>query len=152
VLKRWLAAHMDDPYPNSDRKAALAAESGLSYDQVQHWLINARMRKWRPLIRKRKEEEEDRQQAQRRVEEGAGWTDREPARDGDDGEQGERPQALSLAGIARRFEQRAAAGERARRAERRGKRRAAEEKGERDKPESHSDNSLPVLPRGGGSQ
>ena len=37
VLKRWLAANWSDPYPASDTKTVLAAESGLSYDQVSHW-------------------------------------------------------------------------------------------------------------------
>jgi len=51
VLRRWLQAHIDDPYPDAAVKISLAEATGLTYDQVQHWFINARMRFWRPLLR-----------------------------------------------------------------------------------------------------
>jgi len=35
VLRRWLQAHLDDPYPDAVQKTALAAETNLSYEQVQ---------------------------------------------------------------------------------------------------------------------
>jgi hypothetical protein len=35
VLRRWLQAHLDDPYPDAMQKTALAAETNLSYEQVQ---------------------------------------------------------------------------------------------------------------------
>ena len=46
VLRGWLDAHDDDPYPSATTKAELARSTGLTYEQVQHWFINARMRLW----------------------------------------------------------------------------------------------------------
>jgi hypothetical protein len=51
LLNHWFESNIDDPYPSSDVKQDLADTCGLSYDQVQHWFINARMRRWRPLLR-----------------------------------------------------------------------------------------------------
>jgi hypothetical protein len=54
-LKRWLDEHHEDPYPDAKQKRDMALATGLTYDQVQHWFINARMRIWRPMLRKQKE-------------------------------------------------------------------------------------------------
>jgi len=53
VLRRWLSQHLDDPYPDALQKTALAQETSLSYEQVGHWFVNARMRAWRPMLRER---------------------------------------------------------------------------------------------------
>lgn len=45
-----------DPYPDADTKKSLAEVTHLSYEQVTHWYINARMRFWRPLVRSRQKE------------------------------------------------------------------------------------------------
>jgi len=52
-LEAWLLGHLDDPFPTVEEKTRLSEESGLSYDQVQHWFINARGRKLRPLLAER---------------------------------------------------------------------------------------------------
>ena len=44
VLRRWLVAHSEDPYPTQQEKLALMAESGLSMQQVNDWFINTRRR------------------------------------------------------------------------------------------------------------
>lgn len=51
VLKTWLMGHFDDPYPTAQEKEHLALETGITYEQVQHWFINARMRIWRPMLK-----------------------------------------------------------------------------------------------------
>ena len=63
-LKQWLQVNMSDPYPSSEVKSELSTVSGLTYEQVQHWFINARMRVWRPMLRRQKEEQERRQREQ----------------------------------------------------------------------------------------
>ena len=67
-LKAWLACNMSDPYPSSEVKSELSGVSGLTYEQVQHWFINARMRVWRPMLRRQKEEQERRQREQQQAE------------------------------------------------------------------------------------
>ena len=44
TLKAWLNDNCFDPYPNVATKTTLSKETGLTYDQVQHWFINARLR------------------------------------------------------------------------------------------------------------
>ena len=57
-LREWLGRHWDDPYPSASDKQSMADETGLTYDQVQHWFINFRMRVWRPTLRRAKMEAE----------------------------------------------------------------------------------------------
>lgn len=44
VLKRWLEAHAENPYPTDDQKLALKDDTGLSLNQITTWLANARRR------------------------------------------------------------------------------------------------------------
>lgn len=44
VLKEWLSAHGDHPYPTDEQKERLAALTGLKRDQITNWLANARRR------------------------------------------------------------------------------------------------------------
>jgi hypothetical protein len=44
VLQGWFDAHREWPFPTVRDKEALAAAAGLSYDQVQRWFNNKRMR------------------------------------------------------------------------------------------------------------
>ena len=57
IMKDWFIAHLDGdpgPYPTSIQKDELAKETGLTYEQVQHWFINARARLWDQLRPSRK--------------------------------------------------------------------------------------------------
>lgn len=36
ILRRWLQAHLDDPYPDASTKESLAEVTRLTYDQVRH--------------------------------------------------------------------------------------------------------------------
>ncbi|KAF8584686.1 hypothetical protein K439DRAFT_1633334 [Ramaria rubella] len=44
LLKEWLHAHSDHPYPSEDEKRDLCARTKLSMSQVSNWMINARRR------------------------------------------------------------------------------------------------------------
>ena len=44
VLKSWLFAHVDNPYPTEIEKAGLCEVSGLQLSQVNNWFINSRRR------------------------------------------------------------------------------------------------------------
>lgn len=44
VLKRWLDAHAENPYPTENEKEALKEETGLTLNQITTWLANARRR------------------------------------------------------------------------------------------------------------
>lgn len=44
ILKRWLDAHSNNPYPTEQEKLALHTETGLSLSQISTWLANARRR------------------------------------------------------------------------------------------------------------
>lgn len=44
ILKEWLNAHNDNPYPTEDEKADLGRLTGLRYGQINTWLANARRR------------------------------------------------------------------------------------------------------------
>lgn len=52
VLDNWLSSHWHDPYPTPDEKNDLAAACHITVDQVNHWFINARVRRWRPTMEK----------------------------------------------------------------------------------------------------
>lgn len=44
VLKKWMAAHFDHPYPNEEEKEALMHQTGLSLSQISNWMANTRRR------------------------------------------------------------------------------------------------------------
>ena len=50
VLRTWLADHFLHPYPTLEEKMNLAMATTLRPGQVSNWLINARVRIWRPSI------------------------------------------------------------------------------------------------------
>ncbi|XXG74188.1 hypothetical protein AAC387_Pa07g2973 [Persea americana] len=50
ILRAWLFEHFLHPYPNDSEKLLLAAQTGLSRNQVSNWFINARVRLWKPMI------------------------------------------------------------------------------------------------------
>lgn len=52
TLRQWFADHFDDPYPTAAEKTELSQKTGLTYEQIQHWFINTRMRVWRPSLKK----------------------------------------------------------------------------------------------------
>jgi hypothetical protein len=43
-LFAWLHANAGAPYPSAEEKEALVAQTGLSLNQLNNWLINARRR------------------------------------------------------------------------------------------------------------
>ena len=52
LLRGWMMAHFSNPYPSDEEKLALASAAAISVDQVNNWFINARVREWKPLMRK----------------------------------------------------------------------------------------------------
>jgi hypothetical protein len=44
ILKKWLSAHTDHPYPTDDEKDRLKRQTGLKRSQISNWLANARRR------------------------------------------------------------------------------------------------------------
>ena len=44
VLKQWLLAHQNNPYPTDEQKRRLSAELALTVAQISNWFINARRR------------------------------------------------------------------------------------------------------------
>nr|CAD1820974.1 unnamed protein product [Ananas comosus var. bracteatus] len=50
VLRNWLFDHFLHPYPTDTDKHMLAAQTGLSRNQVSNWFINARVRLWKPMV------------------------------------------------------------------------------------------------------
>ncbi|KAG9441873.1 hypothetical protein H6P81_017727 [Aristolochia fimbriata] len=50
VLRAWLFEHFLHPYPTDTDKHMLAAQTGLSRNQVSNWFINARVRVWKPMV------------------------------------------------------------------------------------------------------
>jgi len=51
-LDTWLSSHWHDPYPTPEEKLDLAEICSITVDQVNHWFINARVRRWRPTMEK----------------------------------------------------------------------------------------------------
>lgn len=51
VMKRWFLANLSHPYPTNQQKEELAREAGLTFNQVNNWFVNVRMRVWRPLVK-----------------------------------------------------------------------------------------------------
>ncbi|KAM7256323.1 hypothetical protein ACFE04_012064 [Oxalis oulophora] len=50
VLRAWLFEHFLHPYPTDTDKHMLAAQTGLTRNQVSNWFINARVRIWKPMV------------------------------------------------------------------------------------------------------
>ncbi|XP_022875329.1 BEL1-like homeodomain protein 9 [Olea europaea var. sylvestris] len=50
VLRAWLFDHFLHPYPTDTDKHMLAAQTGLTRNQVSNWFINARVRVWKPMV------------------------------------------------------------------------------------------------------
>lgn len=50
VLRSWLFANFQNPYPNAEDKRRLVVETRLNPRQINNWLINARSRIWKPTI------------------------------------------------------------------------------------------------------
>ena len=48
LLRSWLYDHTHHPYPSEDEKSALAAQTGLTLNQISNWFINARRRILQP--------------------------------------------------------------------------------------------------------
>ncbi|KAF2849853.1 hypothetical protein T440DRAFT_398322 [Plenodomus tracheiphilus IPT5] len=44
ILKEWMIAHIDHPYPTEDEKEALMQQTGLSLGQISNWMANTRRR------------------------------------------------------------------------------------------------------------
>jgi hypothetical protein len=44
VLKDWMIAHIDHPYPSEEEKEALGQQTGLSLSQISNWMANTRRR------------------------------------------------------------------------------------------------------------
>jgi hypothetical protein len=53
VLKQWLEAHLDHPYPTKEEKASLREQSGLYSNQLTNWFANARRKHKASLVRSR---------------------------------------------------------------------------------------------------
>lgn len=45
ILKEWMRAKPEDPYPTQEEKLVLAARTGLTPSQVNNWFVNFRVRK-----------------------------------------------------------------------------------------------------------
>ncbi len=50
ILKNWLFDHFLNPYPRDEEKHQLMRETGLTFNQLNNWFINARVRLWKPLV------------------------------------------------------------------------------------------------------
>ncbi|GMI64637.1 hypothetical protein HRI_000133000 [Hibiscus trionum] len=50
VLGAWLFEHFLHPYPKDSDKIILAKQTGLTRSQVSNWLVNARVRLWKPMV------------------------------------------------------------------------------------------------------
>eukprot|EP01034_Spumella_vulgaris_P034715 gene34715-42818_t len=51
VMMNWMITHQERPYPTSTEKKQLAASTGLTTQQVNHWMSNNRKRKLVKLVR-----------------------------------------------------------------------------------------------------
>ena len=50
VMKDWLMAHQEHPYPSPEEKQYFVERTELSLQQVDYWFINARRRILKPLL------------------------------------------------------------------------------------------------------
>lgn len=55
IFPQWLFDHFDRPYPNEQDKEELAALTGLTKSQVNYWMINARVRIWKPVVKQQQQ-------------------------------------------------------------------------------------------------
>ncbi|KAF2704399.1 hypothetical protein K504DRAFT_461160 [Pleomassaria siparia CBS 279.74] len=44
ILKDWIVAHIDHPYPTDEQKETLKAQTGLNISQISNWMANTRRR------------------------------------------------------------------------------------------------------------
>jgi hypothetical protein len=44
ILKEWMIAHIDNPYPTEEEKEQLKSQTGLSIGQISNWMANTRRR------------------------------------------------------------------------------------------------------------
>lgn len=44
ILKDWMIAHIDHPYPNEEEKEMLAQQTSLNLNQISNWMANTRRR------------------------------------------------------------------------------------------------------------
>eukprot|EP00817_Percolomonadidae_sp_ATCC50343_P001659 CAMPEP_0117422812 /NCGR_PEP_ID=MMETSP0758-20121206/3581_1 /TAXON_ID=63605 /ORGANISM="Percolomonas cosmopolitus, Strain AE-1 (ATCC 50343)" /LENGTH=280 /DNA_ID=CAMNT_0005205665 /DNA_START=51 /DNA_END=893 /DNA_ORIENTATION=- len=61
TLKTWFINNVSNPYPNEDQKQQLSNETGLTITQINNWFINKRVRLWKPLVDRLKQEGLDHQ-------------------------------------------------------------------------------------------
>mmetsp|Transcript_35714 Transcript_35714/g.77714 ORF Transcript_35714/g.77714 Transcript_35714/m.77714 type:complete len:208 (-) Transcript_35714:1769-2392(-) len=52
ILKQWFEEHVTNPYPTDAEKRRLCTQCNLSPKQLKTWLINHRMRSWKPMLAK----------------------------------------------------------------------------------------------------
>jgi hypothetical protein len=52
ILRTWLYAHFDNPYPNKVEKRELCERCGITMHQLNQWFTNSRMRLWKPSVSK----------------------------------------------------------------------------------------------------
>lgn len=50
ILRKWLFANFQNPYPDKNAKNQLASDTGLTLTQINNWFINARVRVWKPTV------------------------------------------------------------------------------------------------------
>lgn len=50
MLRVWMFDNFANPYPSENDKQMLQTTTGLSMEQINNWLINARARHWKPLV------------------------------------------------------------------------------------------------------
>mmetsp|Transcript_4916 Transcript_4916/g.10824 ORF Transcript_4916/g.10824 Transcript_4916/m.10824 type:complete len:641 (+) Transcript_4916:112-2034(+) len=57
-LKAWMMSpkHCDHPYPNAEEKAAIMADTGISYTELNNWFVNNRKRFWQNVVKPQIEE------------------------------------------------------------------------------------------------
>ena len=56
ILRAWFSAHVQYPYPSAEEKRLLAAQTGLSIEQINHFMCNTRRRFWLPFLKRTKPE------------------------------------------------------------------------------------------------
>ena len=54
ILVEWVTAHVASPYPDDDQKDELILRTGLTWKQLNNWLVNARRRMVPRLLAQRK--------------------------------------------------------------------------------------------------
>jgi len=49
-LKQWIFEHIEHPYPTEAEKFQLMKDTAMDLQQLDNWVINARVRIWRPMV------------------------------------------------------------------------------------------------------